>query len=74
MAPDPLAPRKATGRLRKGGSRLALLSLLAAFVVGIQLGAIPWRYRKQLWQLQGALVGAVIGYLVGRVSGSDTEP
>ena len=28
---------------------------------------------KQLWQLQGALVGAVVGYVLGRLSGGDEE-
>ena len=37
-------------------------------IVGIQLGALPYRYRKQLWQLQGAAVGVVVGYVIGRFS------
>ena len=44
------------------------LSLAVAVVIGIQLGALPWRYRKELWQLQGAVVGAMIGFCVGRLS------
>jgi uncharacterized membrane-anchored protein YhcB (DUF1043 family) len=45
--------------------------LLAALVIGIQLGAIPWRYRRQIWQAQGVLVGIAVGYLIGRLSDSD---
>lgn len=74
MAQDPLAPRKPAGRLSKAGSRGALIVLVVAFVVGLQLGAVPWRYRKQIWQIQGALVGVVIGFVLGRLSASDPEP
>jgi len=49
----------------KGGLTTALL---VALVVGFQLGGVPWRYRKQFWQLQGAIAGAVAGYLMGRWS------
>ncbi len=45
---------------------MSLLALAAVLVVGLQLGAMPWRYRKQFWQLQGALVGLVAGYVLGR--------
>ena len=48
-----LSRTSGAGNLRRGGSTLAVLSLAAAFVIGLQLGAIPWRYRKQIWQLQG---------------------
>jgi len=74
VAQDPLAPRKPAGRLNKAGSRAALIALVVAFVVGLQLGAVPWRYRKQIWQVQGALVGVVIGFVLGRLSASDPEP
>jgi uncharacterized membrane-anchored protein YhcB (DUF1043 family) len=71
MPEDPLTPRK-RGELRQAGGRsLALLALAAALVVGIQVGAIPWRYRKQLWQLQGAVVGVVVGFVAGRLSRSE---
>ena len=46
----------------KGGLTTALL---VALVVGFQLGGVPWRYRRQFWQLQGAIAGAVAGYLMG---------
>lgn len=69
-----LSRTSGAGNLRRGGSTLAVLSLAAAFVIGLQLGAIPWRYRKQIWQLQGGLVGVVVGYVVGRWSRSQPEP
>ena len=56
---------------RKSGlaraSVVTAIGLALAVVIGIQLGGIPWRYRKQLWHLQGAVIGAVVGYLVGRL-------
>jgi uncharacterized membrane-anchored protein YhcB (DUF1043 family) len=71
MPEDPLTPGK-RGELRPAGGRSpALLALAVALVVGIQVGAIPWRYRKQLWQLQGALVGVVVGFVAGRLSRYD---
>ena len=71
MPEDPLTPHK-RGELRQAGGRsLSVLTLAGALVVGIQVGAIPWRYRKQLWQLQGALVGVVVGFVAGRLSRSD---
>jgi hypothetical protein len=47
-----------------GGGGLAVVLTLAV-VVGLQLGAIPWRFRREIWQLQGALAGGLVGYLVG---------
>ena len=40
-------------------------------VVGLQLGTIPWRYRKQIWQLQGAALSLVVGYLLGAANRKD---
>ena len=44
-----------------GASGITAMGLALALVIGIQLGGIPWRYRKQLWQLQGAAIGALVG-------------
>ena len=51
---------------RRGGG--VLLGLALALVVGLQLGALPWRYRREFWQLQGGLVGAAVGFVLGRVT------
>jgi hypothetical protein len=48
----------------EGGGLTVLL--VVALLVGLQLGGVPWRYRKQLWQLQGGVVGALVGYGMGR--------
>jgi len=75
MPDNPLTPRPNNSGLRRIGQSTAALALLAALVVGIQLGAIPWRYRKQIWQLQGALVGLAAGFALGRISaGGDPPP
>jgi uncharacterized membrane-anchored protein YhcB (DUF1043 family) len=34
-------------------------------VMGIQLGALPMRFRRELWQLQGVVVGLAVGYVLG---------
>jgi hypothetical protein len=46
---------------------------VVAVLVGIQLGSIPWRYRRQIWQLQGFLLGGLAGYVVGRLSRSEAS-
>jgi hypothetical protein len=58
---------------RFGGAFLAL-GLVLALGAGTLLGAIPWRYRKQIWQLQGALAGAVVGFVLGRLSAPEAKP
>ncbi len=74
LPPDPpglptTQPPKPTRWWRRSFSGAALV---IAVLVGIQLGSIPWRYRRQIWQLQGFLVGAALGYVAGRSrSGAD---
>ena len=36
-------------------------------VVSFQPGSTPWRYRRQISQLQGFLLGGLVGYVVGRL-------
>jgi hypothetical protein len=65
--PAPQRSRKqAGGLLRQGGLTIAI-PLLLAVIIGMQLGAIPWRYRRQIWLLQGFAAGALVGYLAGRL-------
>ena len=66
----PLAPlRRMAGRLFNGGAVLMPAVVISlAVVIGIQLGGIPWRFRRQMWQLQGALMGAGVGFVLGRLS------
>ncbi|QNI71272.1 hypothetical protein [Cyanobium sp. NS01] len=45
-------------------------AVVIAVLVGIQLGTIPWRYRRQIWQLQGFLLGGLAGYVAGRLGRS----
>jgi hypothetical protein len=74
MAPDPLQSTPAAGRLRSGGRSAVWLSVAVALVLGLQLGGLPWRYRKQLWQLQGFLLGGAVGYLIGRLDRGERDP
>jgi uncharacterized membrane protein YedE/YeeE len=74
---DPLQPkrpalvRRLVGGLFQGGAAITATAVVTlAVIVGMQLGGVPWRYRKQIWQLQGALLGAVVGFVVGRLSAS----
>ncbi|MCP9785117.1 hypothetical protein [Cyanobium sp. N5-Cardenillas] len=55
------------------GGGLVLL-LVVTLVVGLQLGALPWRFRKQMWQLQGALAGGAVGLVVGIAIGRRRSP
>ena len=71
MTPPKLASKSLPRPLPKPPQGALMAGLLVALLVGIQLGGVPWRYRKQLWQLQGAIAGAVEGYLVGRWSRSE---
>ena len=48
-------------------------ALAIAVVVGIQLGRVPYRYRRQIWQFQGFAAGALLGYVVGRISQGDRQ-
>ncbi len=74
MPEAPISPHPNRGKIRRFGQGTAGLALVAALVLGVQLGAIPWRYRKQIWQLQGVLVGLVAGFVLGRLSGAGEPP
>ncbi|WP_255093271.1 hypothetical protein [Synechococcus sp. J7-Johnson] len=77
-----MAPGKPPSPKRSGGEVLGLfgggglvLGLSVALVVGLQLGAMPWRFRRQMLQLQGALAGGLVGFVVGwSVGRSRREP
>jgi len=47
---------------------VAGVGMALALILGIQLGALPWRYRRELWQAQGAAFGMVVGLAIGRFS------
>jgi hypothetical protein len=65
-------PNQPAGPLAR---RFGAVTLVLALVVGMQLGSIPWRFRRQIWQLQGFLLGALAGYVVGRLKDTpDSRP
>lgn len=68
---QPHAPQASPPRLRRliqrSSSPITLgLAIGLALLVGLQLGALPWRYRREIWQIQGAVVGIAIGVVIGR--------
>ena len=66
--------RRVYGGLVQGGAAITATALITlAVIIGMQLGGAPWRYRKQIWQLQGAMLGAVVGFVVGRLSASSPK-
>lgn len=44
------------------------LAVGLALIVGLQFGALPWRFRREIWQVQGALLGLAVGVVIGRFS------
>jgi uncharacterized transporter YbjL len=46
---------------------LIAATLLLALIIGVQLGRLPWRYRQQIGQFQGAVIGLIVGFAVGRL-------
>ncbi len=70
--PSP-APPDATPLGWPAGGGLVLV-VVVTLVVGLQLGALPWRFRKQMWQLQGALAGGAVGMVVGVAIGRRRQP
>jgi hypothetical protein len=73
------APLQSTGSepsrpLRLGRSAwMTVPAVLLALWIGVQLGALPWRYRRELWQAQGIAVGVVVGFAIGRLTSRRTE-
>jgi hypothetical protein len=65
VKPPPKPTRTGGGRLGLLGGGGLLLGLSVALVVGLQLGALPWKFRRQMFQLQGALAGGLVGFVVG---------
>lgn len=64
--PEPgSSPKLGHGRLGLG----MVVGLGLALLMGIQLGALPWRFRRELWQAQGALLGLGVGIAIGRLTG-----
>ncbi|EAQ74076.1 MULTISPECIES: hypothetical protein [unclassified Synechococcus] len=56
-----------------GGGGL-VVGLTLAVLIGLQLGAMPWRFRRQMFQLQGALAGGLVGFVVGWGVGRSRRP
>jgi hypothetical protein len=77
LPPDPSGDRTAwRGPIFRGWPVSGGLALVVTvtLVVGLQLGAMPWRFRRQMWQLQGALAGGLAGLVVGYVMGRGRPP
>ncbi len=65
----PPATRRSARWIRKSANPIGLgLAVMLALMIGVQLGAMPWRFRREIWQLQGAVVGVALGVLIGRFS------
>lgn len=47
---------------------LSITGLLITLLVGIHLGGLQHRFRRDYWRMQGLLAGVLIGYVLARVS------
>jgi hypothetical protein len=69
--PRPPTPGRRNHRITRLFPRIPMLAgvgMALALMIGIQIGALPWRYRRELWQAQGAAFGLVVGLTIGRLS------
>ena len=68
--PPQASPPRLHWLIQRSSSPITLgLAIGLALLVGLQLGALPWRYRREIWQIQGAVVGIAIGVMIGRYTG-----
>lgn len=70
----PVPPERAKERQATPASRwprpgvAVCVGMALTLLLGIQLGALPWRYRRELWQARGLAIGMVIGFAAGRLT------
>lgn len=69
---DAPRPTRSTHRLSRPLTLGVVVAL--ALMIGIQLGSLPWRYRRQIWQAQGVVVGLALGVVIGRLSVRRLDP
>jgi hypothetical protein len=71
-APDRRSSAKPVRKAGVGqfGAAALAVGFSLVLLVGMQLGALPWRMRREMFRLQGALVGGLVGYVVGYLVGS----
>jgi hypothetical protein len=68
-APESRARHQSNPRATGFRGNLGLpLAIALSLLVGLQLGALPWRYRREMLQIQGGLVGLGIGFALGRLT------
>lgn len=68
------ASRRSARWIRKSVNPISLgLAVMLALMVGVQIGGMPWRFRREIWQIQGAVVGVAVGVLIGRFSARRPE-
>ncbi|MCP9817239.1 hypothetical protein KBY76_11290 [Synechococcus sp. GreenBA-s] len=63
-----IPPSPSRQRKQQPGPMTFGLALGLALLVGLQLGALPWRFRREIWQAQGAFVGLAVGVVIGRLT------
>jgi F0F1-type ATP synthase assembly protein I len=74
-AAPPPANRRSSRLIKPSANPITLgLAVMLALMIGLQIGALPWRYRREIWQIQGAVVGLALGVLIGRFSAQRPEP
>jgi len=65
----PAAPPRSARVTNKISNRLTLgVAVALALMIGVQLGGLPWRFRREIWQIQGVVVGLALGVVIGRLS------
>ena len=47
---------------------VSFFAVVGALVLGIWIANTSWRSRKQIWQIQSALIGGSVGFVAGRLT------
>ena len=46
--------------------------MVGSLVIGIWIANTSWRSRKYIWQMQSALIGGSVGFVIGRLSSKNS--